>query len=575
MAPVESAGLLPGTPSTPIVAALGSIITLRNLSVTLMLALPYALSKIAIAGYTAYQELLFGEIGGAALEGEADSYHVLFLFMGTAMGGLRATSILSAPAFQTVPSRLEALGTREGGMARRLCAVLVALLRGLPVVEVDDDGDQLGRSTAPFTLNATAARTCEARQEGSDSDVVCHPTEEHADREALVIASSYSVVIYSIITSAVMKYFSATIIQSIAPSTGKSVLNVVAAFGDGFWWGSLPTLLLYNKEQLLLVSGHSLLPLMYGGVVYCTVGSLMAMSWVGDAAQHNNVSASTINDGVRSVGQSLAASAWVAYAALKLHLWLDPKLRAHSNPSLCTVIATWRCVRKHNSLSNAALVVVASLKQFLFIAAPLAVSNSMSLIRELVVAATTSECGSSAAQAYSISQAYYSTAEIALLAASSTISAVVASDKRFERPAIATVIMMSALLAVLPLIAPTAIAQFFGGSVYAYGHAGVDQVMSDVRYFNILSCVSFCCVAAGMSIAATLHGRRTVWRPLFIQLVCNGIGIGWAVVFWMEHQRSGVDCVWQSGGGVVTAVLSMVALMVLRWKVVADDKEGL
>ncbi|CUE73562.1 transmembrane protein, putative, partial [Bodo saltans] len=166
--------------------------------------------------------------------------------------------------------------------------------------------------------------------------------------------------------------------------------------------------------------------------------------------------------------------------------------------------------------------------------------------------ATTSECNSNAAQAYSISQAYYSTAEIALLAASSTISAIVAVDRSFENAAVVVVVGFSLILGVLPLFIPTEIAQFFGGSVYSYGKAEVDEVIHDVRYFNILSTVTFCLVAAAMAISATLHGRRMVWWPLLIQFVSNALGVAWTVVMWTEHTKFGVDCVWQSGGSVVT-----------------------
>jgi hypothetical protein len=555
--------------------------TRGTIFVALILVLPYAGSKMAIAAYTAYQELLFGNtISGAALAGEADAYHVLFLFMGTAMGGLRATSILAAPSFQEVPSRLRKLAAGDltemlcksshaatVGVLQRIRLLVVALMRGLPSpkynnmsIVINDGCDQRPVEAANINTLVDAHH----HQGGSDEDRI-------GGANALVVASSAFVILYSVCSALLIKFASAQIILGIAPWTTHPVLQVVASFGDGFWWGSLPTLLLYNKEQLLLASGHSLLPLLYGGVVYCGVGAYMAKCWVGSSEVYSNAEDSVVvNNGVRQIGLSLAASAAVGYAALKIHLWVDPRTRAHNHPSLCAGLALWRCYQQANRsvLSVVLDKLLPTFKVFLFLAIPLAVSNSLDLIRQLIITATTSECNSDAAQAYSISQAYYSTAEIALLAASSTISAIVAVDRTFENAAIVVVIGFSLVLGVLPLLIPTEIAEFFGGSVYSYGNAEVDDVIHDVRYFNILSTVAFCLVAAAMSIAATLHGRRMVWRPLLIQLVSNALGVAWAVVLWTEHSSLGVDCVWQSGGSVVTAVVSTGALIVLRHKTV-------
>jgi hypothetical protein len=554
--------------------------TRGTIFVALILVLPFAGSKMAIAAYTAYQELLFGNtIGGAALAGEADAYHVLFLFMGTAMGGLRATSILAAPSFQEVPSRLRKLAAGDltemlcksshvatVGVLQRIGFLVAALMRGMPSpkhhnmsIDIKDKCDQ----SPVEASNINTLVDAHHHRGGSDEDHV-------GDANALVVVASSFVILYSVGSALLIKFASAHVIHGIAPWTTHPVLQVVASFGDGFWWGSLPTLLLYNKEQLLLASGHSLLPLIYGGVVYCGVGAYMAKCWVGSTEIYVNAEDNVVNNGVRQIGLSLAASAAVGYVALKIHLWVDPRTRAHNHPSLCAGLALWRCYQQVNRsvLSVVHDKLLPTFKVFLFLAIPLAVSNSLGLIRQLIITATTSECNSDAAQAYSISQAYYSTAEIALLAASSTISAIVAVDRTFENAAIVVVIGFSLVLGVLPLLIPTEIAEFFGGSVYSYGKAEVDDVIHDVRYFNILSTVAFCLVAASMSIAATLHGRRIVWRPLLIQLVSNALGVAWAVVLWTEHSSIGVDCVWQSGGSVVTAVVSTGALIVLRHKTV-------
>eukprot|EP00757_Euglenozoa_sp_SAG-D1_P025566 gene25566-1707_t len=63
---------------------------------TALTTIPYFLSKAGIGVNTAFYEYFFGQIGGLVLASEADTFHWEFLLMGTAMGGMRAVSILAA-----------------------------------------------------------------------------------------------------------------------------------------------------------------------------------------------------------------------------------------------------------------------------------------------------------------------------------------------------------------------------------------------------------------------------------------------------------------------------------------------
>lgn len=198
--------------------------------------------------------------------------------------------------------------------------------------------------------------------------------------------------------------------------------------------------------------------------------------------------------------------------------------------------------------------------QYFFLAVPLGLSNMLSLLRQLVVAAVVTECDADAATAYSISSAYYDTVEIGLLAVSSVVAALIAHDARtFWKPACATVCGLALIVGLVPLVAPVAVSHMFGGQVYAYGTAQVDAVIGAVKNFNVLNFAAFLLASVSMTASAILHGRLVAWVPLFINVVANIGGIVWAAV--ASKVTTQENCAWSVGGSITANILS-VAVMV-------------
>lgn len=503
---------------------------LTPVAVVCWIAVPFLMSKLLIAACTAYQEYLFGVLGGAALSGEADSYRLLFSLLGTAMGGLRASSILVARRFPlSDPSAL----------------VTPALLT--------DDNIALNNSARTNPRVSYAQTFFDGvvfAFRGSEG-------EQHANVEGSAIcwvplAASLALLPVGVLASVAL-FHSRTCITWIATNTNDNILASVHLFGKGAWWGALPTLLLYNKGQVLLGAQRSLVVLLYAGVVYNGLGMCLAFHWYASF-------------GVEGIGWSLSASAWVAYLSIKAHVLADRRLRYLSSEYLLLILIRDGCrqcpsasMQSHSSSSSASAL-MAVLVTYMFMAVPLSLSNAASLMRQLLVAAVTTDCSTNAATAYSVSTAYYDTVEIGMLAASSTVSAVAALDhRRLLKPALLLVGAVGVGLGVLPLVATSAFAHLFGGSVYAFGDETVDSVMPDIRLFNYLACASYMLALVAMGLSGALHGHCVVWSPLCITLGANGCGAAWAIAY----GNSPSQCSWGVGGSLVANTCAVVGLSFL------------
>jgi hypothetical protein len=188
----------------------------------------------------------------------------------------------------------------------------------------------------------------------------------------------------------------------------------VQEYASGFAWGVLPTLWMYGTEQFVLGCFATGIALTYA-CVYALTATLFAWQWYSAL-------------GAFGIGLAMSAGAWVGWIALNVHVAADSRFR-----DLCSL---WSVVediqgfllwqwRRDGGARSALFAAVAA--EYATLAVPLAISNVVGLLVGLLVAAVATESSRSWADAYGISSAYFNAATIAVLGASSAVSALVSS----------------------------------------------------------------------------------------------------------------------------------------------------
>jgi hypothetical protein len=527
---------------------------------TVLVVLPYLLSKVAIAANTAYCEYWFGKIGGAALQAEGDTLHWEFLLCGTAMGGMRAVSILTADAIRQHT--------------------------------VDDDNPSASGDVAselPSCWATIGARLFRGSLRRSPSAM---GREVERDRTLGLIANAATVTVslYGVVTWVLFWY--AGQVFFIAKGTTVDQRNSIQAYGRGFAWGVLPTLWLYLNEQFALGLQASGVAFLYGGLVYATLATVFAGLLY---PVH----------GAYGLGMGMSIGAWVAWIALKIHFLTDSRFRAlqlNFEPLwLPHVTGEDRWAYLHELGHH----VAAHMK----LAIPLALSNMTGLARSLIVAAVVTASSTNDAYAYSISAAYFETLNIALLGASSSVSALISAVRfveqvdqrntdeenaaisgiqpseqeplllqqhentatvtqeghdasrrrrlrRFCAAAAAVVFVVALLLGLLPLLFPETFAKLFGGKVYDYGDELVVLLLRRIQKFNGVNFASYTVGVAAMLISASLHGMYDVNVPLLINTLANAAGAAWTI----GTSRSSPESSTPLYGGVVAQSVALVLM---------------
>ena len=577
----------------------------------MVVASAYIASKIAVAVNTAAVEAAFGNIGGAALAAEGDTLHLEFLIMGTAMGGMRATSVLSGSisgdaTVTPPPSSGGSVGLSAKKASWRMVAFLLRLLfRGtLCGLQGDECDEPTGRSDPH-------ARGGQLVSVGRDALALdrCRRRERLARLWRVTMAAT---TVYGAMATVLFANSSVTawVIAAIAKHTSSSLVAQSGLYFQGFSPGILPPLWLYNTQQLALGFSASGLALLYGGVVYATSASLLAWHWFPTLGSYG-------------LGLGMSVGAWLAWAALLVHLVLDPELRAavlgvvaargRQRPLAVDIVRRDGHVQQNLTAGDqpeegaSGPVATATeetwrgvLGSYLRLAVPLGLSNATGLVRNLTIAALVSQAGTPEAVAYGVCVAFYQTLEIAALAASSCISAVVASDSahrdtmavatdigaadsryasrrhlvwswvasRSIRNVTAVMTAASLLLATMPILWPTVFASWFGGRIYAYGNDTVLAVAALLPKFTWICFVQFTLNLGAMVVAALLHGQRYVAVPLLCMVSGNVAGVGWAVA--TQHDPTRVLL-----GGIVAGGTAVGLLSLWVWRLHRGGEERL
>lgn len=500
-------------------------------TVTLALAVvPYVLCKTGVAVNTAAIEYLYGQLGGTTLEAEADTLHWEFLLMGTCMGGMRAVAIRVARHAQ-----------------RKAHAAHADVDDGTPLNDAPLNGTTLDHDSGGCRRRAAEAGTLLARGITPSLDATTADAAGRVANAATVATTIYGVGAMALFVWTRELFF-------IAKGTPEAVREEAQRYGRGFAWGVLPTLWLYLNEQLLLGVHASGTAMLYGGIVYGALCTVFAAAWY---REH----------GAYGMGAGMSAGAWIAWVLLKLHLYLDPRMRALG----LNFELVWRS--EHGLAEVRAIAAEAA--DYLKLAVPLAASNMVGLASGLIVAASVTEQSTIDAFAYSIAGAYYSTLSIAMLGASSATSAVLSmhdprtaeadvlpraggpSTRRVFFITSGIVVALAVVLGALPLIFPEAFAVLFGGRVYAFGPAFVRSIMDRVKVFNYIAFAAYAVSMVGMTVSASLHGLKDVWVPLAINAGTSAVGIVWTVAC----TRRGDAAITIAWGSVLVAVLNVVAML--------------
>jgi len=496
---------------------------------SLLTVLPYYASKVAIAVNTAIVEYNFGVIGGASLAAESDTLHWEFLWMGSVMGGMRAITILAASkAHRCAPIRPLGEALNRANSETTPASSLIAPPPQMGVLHFTF------RGMVPPPLLATDAST-------DPRDVSLSLRLGVVANTATIITTLYCIPVMCLFYYSGDWFF-------IARRTNSAMLGRMQDYGRGFWWGVLPTQWLYLNEQFALGVHASGIALVYGGVVYAVAATVIGVVLVSGG------------HGVWGLGVGMSAGAWIGWIALKLHLTIDPYWRALglNGESL------WSGATRRYYVD--AMIVQAC--DYLRLSAPLALANISSLARGLIVAAVVSEVSTNDATAYSISGAYFETLNVAVLAASSCISAVVAASSEGshtreylgQQPrriqwAVCIVVLVSGLLGLLPLVSTERFARIFGAQVYAIGDAAVDRALGQVELFNYINFAAYSIGVVYMAIAATLHGFFDVSVPLLITVVGNVVGGAWTIV-WSRRDPANVTAA--ACGPIVAQVVAAI-----------------
>lgn len=216
------------------------------------------------------------------------------------------------------------------------------------------------------------------------------------------------------------------------------ILDNIQDYCNGFAIGVLPTLWLYGTEQFLLGCHASGTVLVYG-VFYAGISSVFAFLF---SAPPSSSSSSPLfvylfsSNPLFGLGLAMSAGAWMSFFALHLHLtFFDREIFR----DLCTVFAVAhsiqeRCTKDPEQDWRASWETLKGLtRKYFGLSSMMGLSNLVGLASGLLIAVATTTATDDTSkdhdysEYYSIASAYYQTLGIAVLGASSAVSALVAS----------------------------------------------------------------------------------------------------------------------------------------------------
>jgi Na+-driven multidrug efflux pump len=213
---------------------------------------PYMLSQLAVTANGIWNGYLYGRLGAATLESEIVTLTYEFFVMGTAMGGLRATSIITgqlnkAKAPPPIINLNEGLGEEEGAIPHKRDDVAIG----------------------------------------------------NVNKASLLLTALYGVLTMPLFTEA------GNIVQRIGLVTDPAIIEQIQEYFSGFVVGAPATLLLFNDEQFALGLKDPYAACAFG-TFYASVASFFAYplalgKWGMPAL------------GVRGIGYAMSIGAWTAW----------------------------------------------------------------------------------------------------------------------------------------------------------------------------------------------------------------------------------------------------------------------
>lgn len=486
---------------------------------TLIVLIPYLVSKCALAASNAFLQYLFGQIqqqqeephnnydhhhnnnnsnnvtsttkNSKVLASEATILQWEFLIMGLCMGGMRAVSVMSGKCCAQIhlhfldadsefgsEKKAEENGTDDNNNSNCCYDESSVLFRGLlrhrtfrcdEGIKLNPEAAERSTSSLSRHLFSGAGEEAERWTRGNGRQRKCDNVSPESLVEfrmfvklrAVFVSSFVLTTIYGIIATLLFVFtsdiFKALDIVTFTSSSSSSlptskdhhtILQNIQDYCSGFAFGVLPTLWLYGTEQFLL-GCHAPGAVFAYGMLYaflCAVLSFVfALHGGGAESWHFSYSSDFVNDSpLFGLGLGMSVAAWISFLLLQLHLLYFDRMIFRDLCTVCAVVQSFRekfCVASiGNSDGRASFETLKSTARNYFgLSSAMGLSNVVGLICTMIIAAQTLKAAdddngggrgdgdkNDEAKYYSIASAYFQTLSIAVLAASSAVSALVA-----------------------------------------------------------------------------------------------------------------------------------------------------
>lgn len=247
------------------------------------------------------------------------------------------------------------------------------------------------------------------------------------------------------------------IVQAIGLVNNVEITQQVQQYFNGFIWGAIPTLMLYNDEQFSLGIGDTKVPFVFG-TFYAGLSSLLAYPLaLGEWGAPEL--------GVEGIGLGMAGGAWISWVALRSYFLVKSKYREFN-------LYDFKTVKR------------ASFRKYFEYFLPLSLAHSVDLLTGFINSQFITGVSSEVAAAYSASSAYFQQLNVAVLGYTSAISALIANvdprdystvapnsytvklqnAQRYISASMISSLGLTIILTVPTLIWPEEFINFFGGN---------------------------------------------------------------------------------------------------------------
>jgi Na+-driven multidrug efflux pump len=247
------------------------------------------------------------------------------------------------------------------------------------------------------------------------------------------------------------------IVQAIGLVNNVEITQQVQQYFNGFVWGAIPTLMLYNDEQFSLGIGDTKVPFVFG-TFYAGLSSLLAYPLaLGEWGAPEL--------GVEGIGFGMAGGAWISWVALRSYFLVKSEYGEFNLYDFKTLKSV-------------------SFRKYFEYFLPLSLAHSVDLLTGFINSQFITGVSAEVAAAYSSSSAYFQQLNVAVLGYTSAISALIANvdprdyntvapnsytvklqnAQRHISASIISSLGLTTILTVPTLIWPEEFINFFGGN---------------------------------------------------------------------------------------------------------------